>query len=143
MSLVGTVSNFKKVATATGVQRDLVGDSGWVDHISVTFTTTEVGPVECYFHGVQGYESGAVNALGRFELDSTTTSTECQIFVQGWTSNKSFGSQNAYGFFEDVSVGSHTIIFQARNPQSGTTGKLNYFNPGSYAADRIQVIYRG
>lgn len=144
MALFGPLDDHKAVANAsTTSQRTLAGDSGFVTHLSVTFTTTVAGPIECHFAAVHGYESSAVNTLARFVLDSSTTSTEVQLFKQGFSSNMAFGSHNAYGIFNNVAAGSHTINLQVRNAQSGTTAKMVGFNPGNHAADRLQVIYRG
>lgn len=144
MALVGSINDHKKsVVVSNTSSRALVGDSGWVTHMTATFTSTEVGPVECHFAGVHADESGAVNTLGRFNLDSGTTSTECQVHKQGFDYNRSFGSQNAYGIFNDVAAGSHTVEFQVRNASASTTGTMCARNPGSHAADRVEIIYRG
>lgn len=144
MALIGPLDDHTKLSNATTqTGRTLVGDSGWVTHLTVTFTTTVVGPIECHFAAVHGREQGAVNTLARFRLDSANTSTEVQLFKGGFASNMAFGSHNAYGIFNNVAAGSHTIDLQVRNAQGSTTGTMVGHNPGSHAADRLQVIYRG
>lgn len=146
MALIGPLDDHVAVAHAsTTSTRDLAGDSGWVNHLTVTFTTTVTGPIECHFAACHGWETGAVNLLGRFRLDQNNgnLTTECQIFKQGFNYNMAFGSHNCFGIFDSVAAGSHTIELQVRNPQSGTTGRMVGFNPGSHAADRMQIIYRG
>lgn len=146
MALHGSIANQTALAEAsTTAQRSLVGDSGWVDHLTVNFTTTEIGPVECVYQAVHQQESGEVNTLGRFELDSTTTAPgdNVQIAVQGFGSGMAPGSHTLYALFEDVSIGNHTIILQLRNASNSSTGTAVWGNPGTHAADRVMVIYRG
>ena len=144
MALIGPLDDHTELANAsTQTPRSLLGDTGWVTHLTVTFTTTVVGPIECHFAAVHGLENGAVNVLARFRLDSANTSTEVQLFKQGFSNVMAFGSHNAYGIFNNVAAGSHTIDLQVRNANGGSTGTMVGHNPGSHAADRLQVIYRG
>jgi len=136
-------SNQALAAATTNSTRTLNGDSGWVTHLSVSFTTAVIGPVHCNFNAIHAYEAGAVNLLGRFLLDSSSASYEMQLVKQGFSSNMSFGAHTAFGTFNDVSAGSHSVALQLRNYVAGTTGIMCYFNHNNHANDVLQVRYRG
>lgn len=141
----GLPTEYKIVEASTTSDRSLAGDSGWVTHLTVSFTTTQVCTVMCFANFAHGYESGAVQMGARFLLDGTTATTQLQAFKQGFSNNMAFGAHSTTGFLVNVSAGSHTIDLQCRNFSSGTTGILNYFdNPGPSTAigDTIFVLYK-
>ena len=141
----GLPTEYKLVEASTTTDRTLAGDSGWVTHLTVTFTTTQVCTVMCFANFAHGYEAGAVQMGARFTLDGTTSTTQLQVFKQGFSSNYAFGAHSSTGFFTNVSAGSHSITLQCRNYTSGTTGILNYFdNPGGTQAigDTIFVLFK-
>ena len=117
------------------------GTDGWIDHLSITFTTTKVGTLQCFGQFAHGYEQGACMMQGRFDLDGSSQSEALQIFKQGLGSNMAFGSHNLIGFFNGVSAGSHTIKLQVKNAQVGTSGILNYFDDANNG-DHIWVMYK-
>tara|TARA_B100001142_G_scaffold141701_1_gene142938 strand:+ start:43 stop:579 length:537 start_codon:yes stop_codon:yes gene_type:complete len=127
--------------TSTTTNRSLVGDSGWVDHLEVTFTTTKTSTLQCFGQFSHGYESGTVHTSGRFELDGTSYTESLQIFKVGHSSNHSFGAHNMIGFLPNVSAGSHTIKLQVRNSSSGTTAIMNYFDDAANG-DHIWILYK-
>jgi hypothetical protein len=138
-------TEYKIVEASTTTNRTLVGDSGWVTHLTVNFTTTQVCTVMCFANFAHGYEQGAVQIGARFTLDGTTSTTQLQVVKQGFTSNAAFGAHSSTGFLTNVSVGSHTVTLECRNFSSGTTGILNYFdNPGPSTAigDTIFILYK-
>lgn len=127
--------------SSTTTNRSLVGDSGWVDHLEVTFTTTKISTLQCFGQFSHGYESGYVFTSGRFELDGTSSTESLQIFKVGHSSNHSFGAHNMIGFFPNVSAGSHTIKLQVRNSGAGTTAIMNYFDDAANG-DHIWILYK-
>ncbi len=145
LSNSGTASGFDTeysiAHTSTTTNRTLTGDSGWVDHLEVTFTTTKTSTLQCFGQFSHGYESGVVHTSGRFDLDGTSYTESLQIFKVGHSSNHSFGAHNMIGFFPNVSAGSHTIKLQVRNSSSGTTAIMNYFDDAANG-DHIWILYK-
>jgi len=136
-----SVAEYQAARASTTSDRSVVGVSSFVDHLSVTFTTTQVCTVLCNVDLAHGYESGAVHLHGRFDLDGSSQSNEAQVFKQGLGSNMAFGAHNMFEVFENVSAGSHTIKFQVKNYVSGTTAILNYFDTGG-AGDNMLILYK-
>ena len=136
-----SVREYQLIEAGTTSNRTLNGDSGWVTHLTVSFTTNQTCTVFCHAGFSHGYENGAVALHGRFILDSSTTTSETQIYKQGFSSNMSFGSHNLHGFFTSVSAGAHTINLQARNYAPGTNAILNYFDDYN-AGDRMFVLFK-
>jgi hypothetical protein len=135
----GTEYSIEHISTTTN--RTLTGDSGWVDHLEVTFTTTQTSTLQCFGQFSHGYESGIVCTSGRFELDGASYTESLQIFKVGHSSNHSFGAHNMIGFFPNVSAGSHTIKLQVRNSVAGTTAIMNYFDDAA-DGDHIWILYK-
>lgn len=141
----GLPTEYKIVEASTTTDRTLVGDSGWVTHLSVSFTTTQVCTVMCFANFAHAREDGPVQGAGRFLLDGTTATTQLQVFKQGFSNSYAFGAHSSTGFLTNVSVGSHTVDLQCRNFSSGSTGILNYWdNPGPSTAigDTIFVLFK-
>jgi hypothetical protein len=137
----GTIAEYQMVEAGTTSNRSLVGDSGWVTHLTVTFTTTISCTVFCHAGFAHGFEEGVVVLHGRFRLDSSATTSELQVFKQGFSSNFSFGSHSLHGFFTSVAAGAHTIDLQVRNYAGGTEARMNYFDNNN-AGDRIFVLFK-
>lgn len=118
----------KWAETRTNANRSLVGDSGWVNHLSLTFTSTRTDMIHMFFNASQAYESGVVSFYFRFSLDGT-------IYDPGVLSAYQLGQNRAAGghatdYAVEKSAGSHTAIVQVRNPTGGSTGIMNYFGGG-------------
>ena len=125
-------------ATTTS-NRTLVNSETWQTHLSVSVTTDYKGPIMCVAQAAHGYESGAVNVIGRFT--GPATSPEMQVFVQGFGSNRAQGIQSMQYTFENVNAGSYTVNWQVRNDGGSSTGIMNYdFVTGLYQ-DRFDVYY--
>lgn len=139
-----SVREYLQVSASTTTDRSLVGDSGWVDHLSVTFTANQSCTVLCFANFAHAREDGPVNTAARFILDNSTTTDEMQIFKQGFGASYSFGAHSSYGIFNNVSAGSHTIKLQARNSASGSTGILNHWGQpgGTNHGDIITILYK-
>ena len=140
-TLTGIDEGYSVAHASTSTNRTLTGDSGFVDHLSVTFTTTKVQTLQCIGQFSHGYENGQVMLAGRFNLDGSSTTTELQVFKQGHGINFSHGAHNLHGFFTNVSAGSHTVTIQVRNSVSGTTAIMNYFDDANNG-DNIFVLYK-
>jgi hypothetical protein len=136
-----SVREYQLVEAGTTSNRSLVGDSGWVTHLTVTFTTNQACTVFCHAGFAHGFEEGAVYTHGRFRLDSSATTSELQVFKVGFNINYSFGSHNLHGFFTNVSAGSHTIDLQVRNYGPGTEARMNNFDNFN-AGDRMFVLFK-
>lgn len=132
-----TFNTDKIVQAETGTNRSLGGDSGWVDHLSVTFTVTESCAIRCIATFGPSYESGPVTGQARFILDNTTTSPECHVAKQ-LSINKATGPHGMTSGFNAVNPGSHTVKLQVRNYTGSTTWILNYWGD----SDRLIVGYK-
>lgn len=136
-----SVREYQMVEAGTTSNRSLVGDSGWVTHLTVTFTANQPCTVFCHAGFAHGFEEGAVYTHGRFRLDSSATTSELQVFKVGFNVNFSFGSHSLHGFFTSVSAGSHTIDLQVRNYGPGTEARMNNFDNFN-AGDRMFVLFK-
>ncbi len=136
-----SVREYQMVEAGTTTNRSLVGDSGWVTHLTVTFTANQACTVFCHAGFAHGFEEGAVYTHGRFRLDSSATTSELQVFKVGFNVNFSFGSHSLHGFFTGVSAGSHTIDLQVRNYGPGTEARMNNFDNFN-AGDRMFVLFK-
>jgi hypothetical protein len=140
-----SVREYQQVSASTTTDRSLAGDSGWVTHLTVTFTTTQTCTVMCFANFAHGREDGPVQLAGRFTLDGSTSTEDIQVFKQGFASSYAFGAHSSMGFFTSVSAGSHTITLQVRNSSSGSTAIMNHWdNPGGNNAigDRMYVLFK-
>ena len=140
-----SVAEYNIAEDLTTTNRTLNGDSGWVTHLSVTITVSETSTVLCTANFAHGYEAGSVNTGGRFGLDGVTFTRPTQIFVQGHSSNHSFGAHSMFNAFTNVSAGSHTITLQVRNYTPSTTAIMNNFGGVGGAVDFpdiFQVFYK-
>tara|TARA_R110000851_G_scaffold43527_3_gene107538 strand:- start:202 stop:687 length:486 start_codon:yes stop_codon:yes gene_type:complete len=140
-SVSGASAEHKIAHTSTTTNRTLNGATGWVDHLSVTFTTTQIVTLHCIGQFAHGYEQEAMYMQGRFDLDGSSQSDELQIFKQGQGAYMAYGSHNLTGFFTNVSAGSHTIKLQVKNGVAGTIGIMNYFDDANNG-DHIWVMYK-
>jgi hypothetical protein len=139
-----TPVEYKQNVDYTTTDRSLVGDSGWIDHMSITFTNTISCTVLCFANFAHGREDGPVNLAGRFLLDGSTATQEVQVFKQGLGSSYAFGAHSSFGFLPSVSAGSHTIKLQVRNSAGGSTAVMNYFGQpgGTNHGDFFSVLYK-
>lgn len=140
-TITGIDEGYSIATASTSTNRTIDGVSSFVDHLTVTFTTTKVQTIQCLGQFSHGYENGQVMLAGRFDLDGSSQSTELQVFKQGVSSNMSFGAHNLIGFFTNVSAGSHTIKLQLKNSVNGTTAITNYFDDANNG-DHIFVLYK-
>lgn len=130
------------VASATtDSNRTLTASESWTTHLSASITTAYKGPIMCVAQAAHGYESGAVNLIGRFT--GPATSPEMQVFVQGFGSNRAQGIHSMQYTFANINAGSYTVNWQVRNDGGSSTAIMNYnFVTGLYN-DRLDVYYLG
>jgi hypothetical protein len=129
------------VATKDGADGG-AADTGWINHISVSFTVTEASStVMIRYDGCHGYESGAGNVGGYAALSGATSASgsEMQICKQGYSSNFAFGSHCYSWVFTGCAVGSTTCTFYVRNWNA--TAYANYFSPGFTNRANLQAYY--
>jgi len=136
-----SVREYQMVEAGITTNRSLVGDSGWVTHLTVAFTANQPCTVFCHAGFAHGFEEGVVSLHGRFRLDGSATTSELQVFKQGFSSNFSFGSHSLHGFFTSVAAGAHTIDLQVRNYAGGTEARMNNFDNFN-AGDRMFILFK-
>lgn len=127
------------VATAARTSaHGLGGDSGWVDHLSVTFTVGVASRIMMVFCESCTYESGAVTAFGRFLVDGNKVGYN---FMLGKQSTANSGAAGSGLWYADVSAGSHTVMVQVRNSAGGTTWYTPYWSVDGEVANTLGVWY--
>jgi hypothetical protein len=129
-------------SNVTGSNRTLNGDSGWVSHMSGTFSPSRISNVLVTATFSMTYESGAVQASCRLLVDGTDYGGFCMSKQS--TANMG-GSASGTWHFSSVSAGSHTYDLQVRNTQGGTSCILNYWDAGlgdGYSRDTIFFLYQ-
>lgn len=119
-------------------QQSLGGDSGWVDHVSVTFTVGVASRIMFWMCTSVGYESGAVQGFMRFILDGNQVGSNFCAGRQAASNQAASGSATWYA---DVSAGSHTLKVQARNSIGGTTWITPYWSVDGQSVNTLGVMY--
>jgi len=122
-------------------QHSLGGDSGWVDHLSMTFTTNRVCNCLFIYSSSSSYESGTVQGFARLILDGTQIGYNSAVAKQ--SASNSAGSGTCIWDKQNVSAGSHTITVQIRNTQGGSTWITPYWTADSNTGNTIGVLYYG
>jgi hypothetical protein len=131
--------------TAVGTSTSTPGgqaDTGWISHVSVTFTVTEASStVMIRYDGCHGYEQGAGNVGGYAVLSGATSASgsEMQICKQGYSNNFAFGSHCYNWVFTGCATGSTTCTFYCRNWNA--IAYANYFSPGYSNTANLQAYY--
>ncbi len=129
-------------ANSTGTNRTLSGDSGWVSHMSGTFSPSRVSNVLVEATFSMTYESGAVQTVCRLLVDGVDYGGFC--CSKQSTANSGAAASGTWQF-SAVSAGSHTYDLQVRNTQAATTCILNNWDGGlgdSYSKDTIVFTYQ-
>jgi hypothetical protein len=135
------LSNTGKIAVAVAARtspQSLSGDSGWVDHVSVTFTTSVACRILIIFCESCTFESGAVEGFGRFLFDGTKIGYN---FCLGKQSTANSGAAGSATWAHDVSAGTHTVKVQVRNSIGGTTWQTPYWSVEGEVANTLSVTY--
>lgn len=137
---LATSGKFTTLVAYQNSAQSYVNDSGWVDHVSLSFTTGVACRIMVWGMVSSGYESGAVQGFMRFILDGSQIGYAWCAGKQSTANSAGSGSSCAYA---DVSAGSHTIKIQARNTQGGSTWITPYFSVEGQGANSLGVMYYG
>lgn len=135
------LTNTGRYAVATGARtsgHSLGGDSGWVDHMSTTFTCGVACRIFIVVQVSSGYESGAVQGFMRILVDGSKVGYN---WCAGKQSTANAAASGSGLWFADVSAGSHTVMIQARNSAGGTTWITPYWSVDGEAANTFGVLY--
>ena len=133
---------FMTASTSTNSDRQVAPSAGWTTHLSRTFTTSVRGPIIATASLAQSYESGAVNAYVRFQLDSGTHSETMALGIQRDSNRMDHGSGSYFYNFANVGAGSHTIYFQMITVSGSYMRVGGPHNPGSGSQmDHLCVMY--
>ena len=137
---LATSAKFTALTAYQNSGQTLSGDSGWVDHLSLTFTTGVACRVMVWGMISISYESGAVQGFMKLLMDGTQIGYIWCAGKQSTANSAAAGSGCAY---VDVSAGSHTVKIQARNSAGGTTWITPYWNVDGQGANSLGVMYYG
>ncbi|NDB61721.1 hypothetical protein EB001_25260, partial [bacterium] len=122
----------------TSTDRSLGVSASWTDHLSVTFTTTKVGPIYAGAVFAMTYESGFVQGEAQFVLSGAASKTSQYMAVaQQSDQNRARGAHNTTWMFGNCPAGTYTLTLQVRNNGSGSTWILNYYS----AFDTLYTSY--
>tara|TARA_A100000172_G_C2976781_1_gene87944 strand:+ start:35 stop:487 length:453 start_codon:yes stop_codon:yes gene_type:complete len=150
MALYGSIDDHMKVSrNETTSDRSLSGrTTSWTSHVTVTFTSTVLGPVLADAMCSAMYESGAVNMQCRLNLETSGgTNYYSQLYTAGMQMANNYAQMSSGAMswvFENVAAGTHVLRAQYRNMGNSSTGILSYWDQGGQDAyDQVQAIYRG
>lgn len=135
-----TLSSSGKLTCASAArtsQHTLNGDSGWQEHLSVSFTCGVACRILMMATPSIGYEGGSVQGFFRFILDGNKVGYN---FCAGKQSDGNSAGAGSGSYWADVSAGSHTVTIQARNATSGTW-ITPYWSVDSGVANTLAVLY--
>lgn len=122
-----------------GSQQSLVNDSGWVDHISNTFTIGKQCNVLFLYSSSSSFESGPVQGFARLVLNGTVIGRNSCVAKQS-TAN-SAGAGTVFWDRQGLAAGTHTVTVQVRNTQSGSTWITPYWSVDGATSNTLGVIY--
>ena len=130
-------------AAATTSNRTLNGDSGWVSHLSGTFSPSKISNVLVIATFSMTYESGPCQGICRLLVDGVDAAGFC---MSKQSTANCGASASGQWYFPSVTAGSHTYNLQVRNVPGGSTVILNYFDggvsAGAYSRDGIVFFYQ-
>jgi hypothetical protein len=113
----------------------LNGDSGWQDHLSVSFTCGVACRILMILTTSIGYESNT-QGFFRFLVDGSKVGYN---FQAGMQSDRNSAGAGSGSYWADVSAGSHTVMVQARNVVG--TWITPYYSVDSGVANTLAVLY--
>ena len=116
----------KFIQTSTSSDRTLSGDSGWVTHLQLTFTTTRVDVIRFLAQFSASYESGNIDPYARILLSDGQTSPENLKIALQFNGNKAVAG-HAMEWSVQKAAGTYTASLQVRNFAGGTTWIANYW----------------
>lgn len=129
---------FTQFATRTSEQA-LVGDSGWVDHLSMTFTVGKQCSCLFLYSSSSSFESGPVQGFARLILDGSMIGYNSCVAKQS-TANAA-GAGTVQWDRQNIGAGSHTIKVQLRNTQGSSTWRTPYWNVDGQTANTLGALF--
>jgi hypothetical protein len=137
---LATSAKFTALVAYQNSGQSYAGDSGWVDHLSLTFTTSVACRVMVWGMVSSSYESGVVQGFMKLLMDGSQIGYIWCAGKQSTANSAGSGSSCAYA---DVAAGSHTVKIQARNSAGSSTWITPYFQVDGQGANSLGVMYYG
>ena len=125
--------------SARQTAHSLAGDSGWQDHLSMTFTVGKQCNALFIYSNSSSFESGPVQGFARILLDGTMIGYNSCVAKQS-TANAA-GSGTVFWDRQNISAGSHTVKVQLRNTQSSSTWVTPYFSIDDQTANSLGALF--
>lgn len=129
---------FTQFATRTS-EHALIGDSGWVDHLSMSFTVGKQCNALFLYSSSSSFESGPVQGFARLILDGTMIGYNSCVAKQS-TANAA-GAGTVQWDRQSLAAGSHTIKVQLRNTQATSTWRTPYWNIDGQTANTLGALF--
>jgi len=129
---------FTTFATRTS-QQTLIGDSGWVDHLSTSITVAKQCSLLVIYSSSSSFESGPVQGFARLVVDGGTIGNNSCCAKQS-TANAA-GSGTVFYDVQNIAAGAHTIKVQLRNTQGGSTWITPYFDADGNTANILGLLF--
>jgi glucose dehydrogenase len=120
-------------------QQSLVGDSGWVDHLTSNVTVAKQCSLLIIYSSSSSFESGPVQGFARLLVDGTMVGFNSCVAKQS-TANAA-GSGTVFWDVQNIAAGAHTIKVQVRNTQGGSTWVTPYFDADGQTANTLGLIF--
>ena len=119
---------FKTQFAERSATHSLGGDSGWVDHLSMTISVGQTCNALFTYISSSSYESGAVQGFARILVDGNWIGRNSCVARQSASNHA--GSGAVMWDYQNLPAGNHTITVQVRNNQGGTTWITPYWSDG-------------
>lgn len=119
--------------------QSLVGDSGWVDHLSMTFTVGKACNALFLYSSASSFESGPVQGFARIILDGTMLGVNSCVAKQS-TANAA-GSGTVFYDKQGISAGTHTVLIQVRNTQGGSTWQTPFYSTDGNTGNILGALF--
>jgi hypothetical protein len=120
-------------------QQSLVGDSGWVDHLTSNVTVAKQCSLLIIYSSSSSFENGPVQGFARLLVDGTMVGFNSCCAKQS-TANAA-GSGTVFWDVQNIAAGAHTIKVQVRNTQGGSTWITPYFDADGQTANTLGLIF--
>lgn len=120
-------------------QQSLSGDSGWQDHLSMTFTVGKQCNALFLYSSSSSFESGVVQGFARILVDGNMIGANSCVAKQS-TANAA-GAGTVFWELQNISAGSHTVKVQVRNTQSGSTWITPYWSADGQTANTLGALF--
>jgi hypothetical protein len=136
---LGSNAVFFTQMTARTSQHSMSGDSGWQDHLTLTFTNNRTCNCMFYYVSSSAYESGPAQGFARFILNGSMIGYNSCVAKQ--TTANAAGGGSLIWDRQNLPAGTHTITVQLRNTVGGSTWITPYWGADSQTANLLGAIY--